>query len=239
MKNILITGACRGIGQAITELAKEAGYNIYGVYNSSTENAHQMSDSSCKFYQADLSARQKVQGLIEKLKDNKFYAIINNAGIALEEHISKLDLETWDRTMQINLTAPLQIIAGLYHSIEDGGAIVNISSIFGNNLGMNMSLSYGASKAALSNLTKSLSYQFKDKKVRVNAVAPSIVDTDMTAQDTKEMLDEVCRRSGTGRVATPKEIANIVMFLLSEKSSYINGQVLIADGGYLAWDGIY
>lgn len=241
MKNILITGACRGIGKSITETALKEGYKVFGTFNTSGKQAALLKKNSNKIelFQTDLSSREDIAKLLGKLNENKFHAIVNNVGIAIEEHISKLDISTWDKTFQVNLTSALQIISGLYDSLEEGGTIVNISSIFGNNLGMNMSLSYGASKAALSNLTRSLSYQLKDKKIRVNAVAPSIVDTDMTKYDTKEMLDEVSRRSGVGKIATSEEIACVVMYLLSEKSSYINGQTIVADGGYLAWDGIY
>lgn len=239
MQNMLITGSCRGLGKSILEKALESDFFVHGVYCSSRKESEEMRNKNCEFHQADLSSREEVQKLIAQLRSTHFSAIVNNAGIAQEEHISNFDIKSWDKTLQVNLTSPLQIISGLYDSIVEGGAIVNISSIFGNNLGMNMSLSYGASKAALSNLTKSLSYQFKNKKVRVNAVAPSIVDTDMTAQDTKEMLSEVSRRSGAGRIATPEEIADVVMYLVSEKASYINGQTIVTDGGYLAWDGIY
>lgn len=239
MKNVLITGACRGIGRAITEQALARNFFVHGVYHQSKDLVQKLQTDNSSYYQADLSSRDDVEQLLTALKNKKFYAIVNNAGVAMEEHISDFDIQSWDKTLQINLTTPAQIIAGLYDNLEEGGAIVNVSSIFGNNLGMNMSLSYGASKAALSNITKSLSYQLKEKSIRVNAVAPSIVDTDMTAQDTHEMLDEVSRRSGTGRIATPDEIADIIMFLLSKQSSYINGQTIVADGGYLAWDGIY
>src|SRR6185295_4448766 len=102
-----------------------------------------------------------------------------------------------------------------------------------------MSLSYSATKAALSNTTKSLAVQLRARNIRANAVAPSIVDTDMTAEDTPEMLSEVSRRTPVGRIAKSEEVANVVSFLISEKASYVNAQTIIVDGGYSAWDGTY
>ena len=241
MKNVLVTGALRGIGKSVLQVLHNEGYNIIAVYNSTGSESEKITKEypNTKLFKVDLSSREEIKQFVSKLEDTKLFAIINVAGIALGDSISEFSLEQWDKTIAVNLTAPLLISTSLANNLEKGGSIVNITSLYGSLYGMNMSLSYSTSKAALINLTKSLSYQLRDKSVRVNAISPSIVDTDMTSQDTKEMLAEVSRRTPIGRIARPEEIANIVSFLISDKASYINGQTIIADGGYSSWDGIY
>jgi len=241
MKNILVTGALRGIGKSVLQVLHSESYNIIGIYNSTESEVEKISKdfANTQLHKVDLSSRLQINEFVTKLGDTKLYAIINVAGIALGDSVGSFNLDQWDQTMEVNLTAPLMLSTLLANNLENGGSIVNVTSVYGSLYGMNMSLSYSSSKAALSNLTKSLSYQLRDKNIRVNAVSPSIVDTDMTSQDTKEMLDEVARRTPVGRIAKPEEIANVVSFLISEKASYINGQTIIADGGYSSWDGIY
>ncbi|MFA5894209.1 MAG: SDR family oxidoreductase [Candidatus Shapirobacteria bacterium] len=241
MKNILVTGALRGIGKSVLQVLHDESFNIIGIYNSTESEVEKISKDfpNTQLHKVDLSSRLQINEFVTKLGDTKLFAIINVAGIALGDSVGLFSLDQWDQTMEVNLTAPLMLSTLLANNLENGGSIVNVTSVYGSQYGMNMSLSYSSSKAALSNLTKSLSYQLRDKNIRVNAVSPSIVDTDMTSQDTKEMLDEVARRTPVGRIAKSVEIANVVSFLISEKASYINGQTIIADGGYSSWDGIY
>lgn len=235
MKTVLVTGGLRGIGLSVLKILQDEGFRVIALHNST--QPQELPNITC--YKVDLSSRKEIEEVVKKLSKEKFYALVNVAGIALGDAMTNFDIDMWDQTIAVNLTAPVLLSVKLADQIEKGGSIINVSSLFGSLYGMNMSLSYGASKAALINVTKSLSYQLRDKEIRVNAVAPSIVDTDMTSQDTKEMLDEVSRRSGPGRIAKPEEIASIVSFLISSKASYVNGHTLIADGGYSAWDGIY
>lgn len=241
MKNILVTGALRGIGKSVLDVLHNQGYKIIAVYNSTEidKTIFQKKYPNTELFKVDLSSEAEIIRFVSEVKDKKLFSIINVAGIALGDAIETFSLEQWDKTFAVNLKAPLLLSTLLKDNLENGGSIVNVTSLFGSVYGMNMSLSYSASKAALINLTKSLCFQMRDKKIRVNAVSPSIVDTDMTAQDSQEMLLEVSRRTAVGRIAKPEEIANIASFLISEKASYINGQTIIADGGYSAWDGIY
>jgi len=241
MKNVLITGASRGIGAATTRLLQAEGYKVYGVYNQSKEHGNNLQQklSNIEMLQCDLSDSRQVEWLVKDLKSISFSAIVNNAGIALGDNVPDFTDKDWATSFNVNLVAPLTLVLGLKESIVQGGAIVNIVSCYGALWGMDMSLSYSASKAALSNVTKSLAVQLRAQNIRVNAVAPSIVDTDMTAEDTPEMLSEVARRTPVGRIAKASEVANVVSFLISDKASYVNAQTLIVDGGYSAWDGIY
>lgn len=240
MKNILVTGITRGIGKSIFETLKD-GNNIYGVYVKSEKIAEdlQSRNKNLKLYKCDLSNREDISALIEDIGSVKFDSLIFNAGIAEVENINDFKIELWDKVMQVNLTSIIQLAAALTKNMTEGGSIVNISSQFGNLFGMQSCLAYSASKAALVNLTKTLAKQLEGKSIRVNSVAPSIVDTDMTSQDTKEMLDEVSRRTPVGRISRPEEIAEIVKFLISDKASYVNGHTIVADGGFSNWDGIY
>jgi len=241
MKNVLVTGASRGIGRAVAELLSSEGYKVYGVYNQSKEQAEQIQkdSSNLEMMQCDLSDNTAVDKLIVSLKATPFYAIINVAGIARGDNITGFTDEDWTESLAVNFLSPVKLILGLQESIEQGGSIVNVTSCYGALWGMDMSLSYSATKAALSNTTKSLAVQLRARNIRANAVAPSIVDTDMTAEDTPEMLSEVSRRTPVGRIAKSEEVANVVSFLISEKASYVNAQTIIVDGGYSAWDGTY
>lgn len=241
MKNVLVTGAGRGIGKAVAELLCSEGYKVFGIYNQSKEQAEQMQKNSpnIEMLHCDLSDTTDVERLIEKLKPTSFYAVINVAGIARGDNVPNFTDHDWTESMAVNFVSPVKLILGLQESIEQGGSIVNVTSCYGALWGMDMSLSYSASKAALSNVTKSLAVQLRDRKIRANAVAPSIVDTDMTAEDTPEMLGEVSRRTPAGRIAKAEEVADVVSFLISEKAGYVNAQTIIVDGGYSAWDGTY
>jgi 3-oxoacyl-[acyl-carrier protein] reductase len=241
MKNILVTGASRGIGAAIVEVLHAEGYKVYGIYHRGKEQADKLQQklTNVEMLQCDLSKASEVEELIEKLKPLQYSAIVNNAGIALGDNMPNFTDNDWETTFNVNLVAPLKLVLGLQDTITEQGSIVNVTSCYGMLWGMDMSLSYSATKAALSNVTKSLAIQLRNRKIRVNAVAPSIVDTDMSAEDTPEMLGKVAARTPLGRIAQANEVADVVSFLISNKASYINAQTLIVDGGYSAWDGIY
>lgn len=241
MRNILVTGAARGIGLSVATQLQAEGYKVYGLYNSSEDKAKQLQTEleNVETLHCDLAKPEDIEQTIRSLKSVPLWAIVNVAGVAKGDTAPSFSEQDWSTTFQVNLVAPLKLILGLHENLESGGSIVNVGSTYGVLWGMDMSLSYGASKAALGNLTKSLAVQLREQKVRVNAVAPSIVDTDMTSQDTPDMLGEVSRRTPIGRIARPEEVANAVSFLISDKASYINAHTLIVDGGYSAWDGTY
>ena len=241
MKNILVTGAARGIGLEVARMLNTEGYKIYGLYNSSKETATALAKElpNVEMRKCDLANANDVQEMITSLGNVKFFAIINVAGIAIGDNVPNFTGEDWAKTLLINLVSPIKLTLGLKDNIEKGGSIVNIVSTYGALWGMDMSLSYGASKAALINVTKSLAVQLRNENIRVNAVAPSIVETDMTAEDTPEMLNDVSRRTPVGRIARADEVAGVVSFLISSKASYVNAHTLVVDGGYSAWDGTY
>ena len=234
-KTALVTGVSRGIGHAIAQKLVSEGYFVHGTYNAGKKEAEQLKQElkNIEIYQVNLRDRKQTQQLVKKLKDTKFNALVNNAGVFQLEDFDNYDFEIWDSTFEINLNAIFAICLGLKDSIKKGGAIVNIASTDGMT-GSFAGMAYSASKAALINLTKSLGNNFGPKGIRVNAIAPGWVNTDM---DT-EVVGDAPDLTPLGRNAKPEEIANVVSFLLSNKASFASGATFIIDGGYTNVDPI-
>ena len=234
-KTALVTGVSRGIGQAIAKKLVGEGYFVHGTYNTGKKEAEQLKKElkNIEIYQANFKRREQTQQLVEKLKEIKFDALVNNAGVFQLEDFDNYDFEIWDSTLEINLSAILVICLGLKDDIKKGGAIVNIASTDGMT-GSFGGMAYSVSKAALINLTKSLGNNLGPKGIRVNAIAPGWVNTDM---DT-EVIGDAPDLTPLGRNAKPEEIASVVSFLLSNKASFANGATFVIDGGYTNVDPI-
>jgi len=234
-KTALVTGVSRGIGNAIAKKLVSEGFFVHGTYNTGKKEAEQLKRElkEIEIYQVNFGDRKQTQQLVDKLKKFKFDALVNNAGVFQLEDFDKYDFEIWDNTFEINLNAILVICLGLKDSIKKGGAIVNIASTDGTT-GSFGGMAYSASKAALINLTKSLGNNFGSNGVRVNAIAPGWVNTDM---DT-EVVGDAPDLTPLGRNGKPEEIAEVVSFLVSGKASFANGATFIIDGGYTNVDPI-
>lgn len=235
MKKILVTGATRGIGKAITQALLEEGHEVIGVYKENQDAANallQVHPSNLSLLKADLSNADEIQELTKKLSDIRLGGIVNNAGTVYLTKWEDLNFEEWDQTLAANLTAPLKIVHALRNNLNEGTSIVNISSVDAFCAAYD-TIAYAASKAGLISVTKSLAAVLGPKKIRVNAVAPGWVETDMTKDS---MPDESKELTPLNRNAQPQEIANVVNFLLSDKSSFINGTAITVDGGLTAID---
>jgi NAD(P)-dependent dehydrogenase (short-subunit alcohol dehydrogenase family) len=229
-KKALVTGASRGIGEAILRQLIEEGYFVYGTYNTSAQRAekiHKEFKSSVKFYQADFNNQKALRKLIERLQSVEFSLIVNNAGTFEPEDFEDFDLDVWYKTIQVNLNAVLEICIGLRNNIAKSGSIINISSTDGQ-IGSFGSMAYSASKAGLSNLTKSLANNFGKRGIRVNAISPGWINTSMATEESMEAT----KLTPLGRNGKPEEIADLVSYLASDKASFINGADITADGGY-------
>lgn len=249
MKTALVTGVSwdTGIGFAISKQLISDGFHVFAVYHSDESTAKQFFDEhpdNIEFIQCDLANRDNVKELLSFFIDNKICldVIVNNAGaFSGNEDIDNYDLETWDRVMAVNVTAPLTLSVGLKKQMNANGVIVNIVSTDGLK-GSFSSMAYAASKAALINLTDSLAINFgyDEKRIRVTAVCPGWVKTfDETDPSSSEMVPFISRSTGSqlcplGRFAEPFEIANVVSFLVSEKASFISGGFVPVHGGYNA-----
>lgn len=231
--NILITGAARGIGRAISEKALSEGYDVFGTFNSGKESAadFQKYHRNVTLFQVDFRNRSQIFDFLGGLGGVTFDAIINNAGIFQQEKFSDYDMTIWDDTLAVNLTAPLIISLKLQDQIKFGGAIINIASSDAFK-GAFSSMAYSASKAALISLTQSLANNFAGRQVRVNAIAPGWIDTGMCTEESYEAA-KITPLERNGR---PEEIAQVVSFLISDQASFINGTVINVDGGYMCVD---
>ncbi|MGD0328231.1 MAG: SDR family oxidoreductase [Minisyncoccia bacterium] len=238
MKNILVTGVSRGMGEATARLLVQKGFFVYGVYNTNKAEANKLVEElkNIKVFQCDFSDRHNTMRLLKELSSVSFDGIVNSAGVFVPIEFDNLKMEDWDRTIEINFNTPLIIVHGLKNQLAEGASIVNISSIDAMVGGID-GIAYAASKAALLNLTKSLAVILSKKKVRVNAIAPGWIGDGMQAPP--DLLKEAADMNPLKRNGTYEDIAQLVFFLLSNNSSYINGTTITIDGGDTATTEIY
>lgn len=235
MKTYLVTGATRGIGKAITDELISEGHMVYGIYKSSEKQAQELTaqyQDKVKLIQADLAKAEDITNLLSELADVSLDGIVNNAGIVYLTKWDELNFDEWDETFAVNLTAPLKLVHGLRDNLSDGSTVVNIASVDGFCAAFD-TIAYSASKAALISVTKSLAAILGPRNIRVNAVAPGWVETEMTADS---MPDESKELTPLKRNAQPEEVANVVNFLLSEQSSFVSGTTMTVDGGLTVVD---
>lgn len=218
------------MGLATAKLLVQEGYFVYGIYNQNYTEVEKLKKGlkNIQIFQCDFGNRQNTNSLIKKLKGVIFSGIVNSAGIYLSMEFNNLNLNNWDKSFEVNLTAPLLLVNGLKENLENGASIVNISSTDGM-VGSISGMAYSATKAALINLTLSLANILAVKKIRINAIAPGWIGDGM--QSPPELLAEAATLNPLKRVGTYEEIAQVVSFLLSDKSSYINGSIITVDGG--------
>ena len=235
MKTILVTGGTRGIGRAITKKLLAEGHKVYVVYKESAEQANKLVEKygdKVAILQANLADGEQIKQLIEQIKDVQLDGIVNNAGIVYLTKWDELNFDEWDETLAVNLTAPVKLIHGLRNNLKDGATVVNIASVDGFCAAFD-TVAYAASKAALISVTKSLAAILGSRGIRVNAIAPGWVETEMTA-DT--MPDESKELTPLKRNAKPEEVANVASFLLSDQSSFVSGTTITVDGGLTVVD---
>ena len=214
----LITGASKGIGEEIAELFKFSGAKVLTPSHSELDLA---SNSSVESYASSLTGGIDI--------------LVNNAGINLLAGLDELDQEVLKKTLQINLVAPLILTKLLAERMKSNryGRIVNISSIW-SVVAKEGRLAYTASKSALNGATRTLAVELGEHGILVNTIAPGYVNTELTSQNnSSEQLRLIRNNIPLKRLAEPNEIAQIAAFLCSEKNSYMTGQVLVADGGYV------
>ena len=241
-KCALITGSSRGIGRAIaTQLARE-GWPVCINYIQHREAAEDLvrqlrsEGREAIAVQADVADRQAVNAMVSAAAEQlgPVELLVNNAGIAEQGLFQDVTDEKWDRHIGVNLGGARNTIqAVLPHMLhEKRGYIVNISSMWGLR-GASCEVTYACTKAALIALTRSLALELAPSHIRVNCVAPGVIHTDMVEALGQETMDGLAEQTPLGRLGTPEDIAYAVSFLASEKASFITGQVLTADGGFI------
>lgn len=237
MKTVIVTGAARGLGLAITERLVLEGYRVIGIGRTlTTEYQDIMLRHSASFINFDLSEIDKIPDLVKSIhqRDGKIYGLVNNAGIGADGVLGTMHLTDILKVISVNLVA--SIILTKYISrkmlMHGEGRIVNISSIIAST-GFNGLAVYAASKAGLEGFTRSLSRELGRANITVNCVAPGYMETEMTAGLAGEKFESVRRRAPLG-LPTTEDAAGAVAYLLSRDANRVSGTVLTVDGGSTA-----
>ena len=237
-KVVLVTGGSRGIGSAIVREYASNGYDVVVNYVNSESKSNELCKSLESEYginalaiKCDVSDEDEVKLMIEKIVDRfgRIDVVVNNAGIAIDSVIDDKTKDNFRKILDVNLIGTFLVCKYASKYMEEG-AIVNISSTNGIDSFYPFSMDYDASKAGVNILTKNLAMEFSPR-IRVNAVAPGWVNTDMNKLLDDEFISEESSKIGLGRFANPEEIAKVVYFLSSDDASYINGEIIKVDGG--------
>ncbi len=239
-KVALVTGGSRGIGEAIAlELAKN-GADIAINYRSNNEKAEKVLEGIKGFgvkaiaIKADISKEEDVKYLIKNVENQlgKIDILVNNAGITKDNLVMRMKEEDWQQVMDVNLKGTFLCTKSVSRPMMKAryGKIINITSVVGiiGNPGQG---NYSASKAGVIGFTKSMAKELGSRGIRVNAIAPGFIDTEMTDVLSEEIKETMLNGIPLMKFGNTKDIANLVVFLASERSDYITGQVINVDGG--------
>jgi len=242
-KTVIITGSNRGIGKAILEMFAVNGANIIAHSRTLTDEFMTMIksledenkiDITSVFF--DLKDDKKIDEFVKSIFDSKMKIdiLVNNAGITHNNLLSMSKVDDLLEQFEVNFYSVVKISKGISRLMtkNKSGAIVNLSSTasLDGNIGKSF---YGSSKAALNTLTKVLSRELGPYGIRVNAIAPGMTNTTMLGTFSKQIIDETLSNTLTSKLTTPEDIANVVMFLASDMSSYVTGQVIRVDRGMI------
>lgn len=241
-KTAIITGASRGIGNGIARMFAQHGANVAFTYLSSDEKARVLESELAEFgivakgYKSDASVFEAAEELANAVLSDfgSIDILINNAGITRDTLLMRMSEEDWDKVMEVNLKSAFNLTKAVLRPMlkQRKGSIINMSSVVGvkGNAGQ---ANYAASKAGLIGFTKSVALELGSRNIRCNAVAPGFIETEMTGA-----LDEATVQSWRDAIplkrgGTPDDVANLCLFLGSDMSAYITGQVINVDGGML------
>ena len=238
-KTIIVTGASRGIGAAIVKMLAKEDYNIVLNYNKSEEIAKKIQEEFTKqgknveIFKADVSKREEVKKLIEFTinKFKKIDVLINNAGISQTRLFTDITDEDWNNMLNVNLNSVFymtqEVLPYMIHEKE--GCIINISSIWGIT-GAACETHYSVAKAGVDAMTKSLAKELGPSNIRVNSIAPGIIDTDMNKYLSDEDLANIEDEIPLGKVGNPETVAKCVKWLIED--DYTTGQIIGINGGW-------
>ncbi len=234
-KVAIVTGGASGIGLSIAEKLLKNNYQVIISYNSSTDSARSLLEKyeNLDIFQIDLSNPENTQSLIDFAfsKYRKIDLLVNNAGVDLVKMINDTTFDDFDYIMKVNLYSPYFLARGVAKHMIDAkyGNIINISSILGIT-GGSCESAYSISKAGLDGLTKSLAQEFGPSNIRVNSIAPGLIDTKMNSNLTTDEINNLVMDFPISRIGTPDDVADLVLYL--EHAGYVTGQVIQVNGGW-------
>jgi 3-oxoacyl-[acyl-carrier protein] reductase len=239
-KNIIVTGASGGIGNAIIKKLHEAGANILAS-GTRIEKLEELKKNfeNIKILKFDISQSDKIEDFIENATSElggNLDGIVNNAGITQDNLAIRMNLEEWQRVININLTSTFLMSKFAIKKMlkNKSGKIVNITSVVGHtgNLGQ---ANYTASKAGIVAMSKSLAIEYAKKNININCISPGFIKTTMTDKIDEKFKEAIISKIPSARLGEPDDIANAVLFLSSDQSNYVNGETLHVNGGmYMA-----
>ncbi len=241
-KNVIITGASRGIGKGIAKVFAEHGANIAFTYRSSVEAAQDLEEeltqngAKVKAYKSNAASFEEAQELVKAVMADfsSVDVLINNAGITKDNLLMRMKEEDFDKVMEVNLKSVFNMTKAIQRPLlkQRHGSIINMASVVGvkGNAGQS---NYAASKAGIIGFSKSMALELGSRNIRTNVIAPGFIETEMTAKLDEKTLAKWRENIPLKRGGTPKDIADACVFLASDLSSYITGQVINVDGGML------
>ena len=241
-KVAIVTGGSRGIGKAICQSFAENGCDIALTYNNSKESAENLADDlnkmgvKAKAYKSDASSFDDSSKLVDDVMSDfgKIDVLVNNAGIKKDNLLMRMDKEDFDTVINTNLSSVFNLTKSSIRTFlkQRSGSIINISSVVGvkGNAGQS---NYSASKAGIIGFSKSIALELGSRNIRSNVIAPGFIETDMTDSLSEDVINSWKENIPLKRGGSPSDVGNACVFLASELSSYITGQVLHVDGGML------
>ena len=242
-KTVIISGATRGIGRAIAiDLARE-GANISFNFLKSNKDAEDLEKEiknfgvKVKSFQVDIRDYDAVKSWVDKTKElfGGIDIVINNAGVIKDKALALMEPDDWHEVINTNLDGTFNLTRAAIVTFikQKSGVIVNITSVSGIT-GMSRQTNYSASKAGIIGFTKSLAKEVASYNIRVNAVAPGFIETDMLKDLKEEYKSQIMKQIPLCRFGRPEEVARVVKFLVSDDAGYITGQTIVIDGGMSA-----
>lgn len=241
-KSVVVTGSARGIGAAIVEACAAQGANVFACarkenadFAAGLDALSQQYGVECVPLYFDMCNAEAMKEAVKEIHSSKraINGLVNNAGIVSEPaSFVMMDMGTMRQVMETNFFSAMAFTQYMVRLMQrgDGGSIINVSSIAALD-GTPGQLDYVVSKGAMIAATKELAYELASDGIRVNAVAPGVIETDMGRAVSEDLTQEALSRSVFHRLGAPKEIASVVAFLLSDESSFLTGQIIRADGG--------